>query len=112
MGYVLVGLPDLQGCAVKPEDCEVGQLVKLVWLRGWVKKVDAGRRMTVRRKRFDQGKWFVVVDDGITSNPEPLSNGFGLLMELPIEGVAPVVAITGKPPHMGPAYIVAPPENP
>ena len=71
---------------------KVGDLVRLVQTRGYVKKADAGRLFTVRafRDAPPDDELVVRVDDGDPSNPDIQTNMFTLACWLPLRAITPL----------------------
>lgn len=66
-----------------------GDLVRLVQLRGIVRKADANRLMTVRRVHAP-GRHQFLVDDGDPSDPDMRTNGFNLALWVPEVALKPL----------------------
>lgn len=70
---------------------KIGDPVRLVQTRKYVKKSEAGRLMTVRGIGPDAYSDFAIrVDDGDPTNPDMDTNGFSLSLWLPRRAVEPV----------------------
>jgi hypothetical protein len=80
----------------QPEPYEEGEMVRLLQTRGYVKKSEAGRLMTVRGvSSRGPGGPHVRVDDGDPKDPNLETNGFTISMWVPM-GAVERVRSTGK----------------